>query len=308
MYLKNKLFLNLVSFDPLKTEFDIKQLKESLHNVQNYKKFLAITEAKGFYLFNSTFQIIYNLEKNLQSFNNKNNPNLKRVRMFKSSKAYLRKYHNHFETVLEVLNVIDQDNVIKKDVMTNLSMLFNNLQYDRDSTLAWLICDYLFYNYIKDKNLKILIFEKFGKNFSDSDTLLFEKLETIIKTAKLYSNFYKSYFMGLDLIESDFYKSAYIKLMHLYDHVEHKGYMNDNPKNIILQILSDIGSPIDLSDINTKNIYIKSIFDNIAILGSKKDTSLEGITTRFFMTMSKYYNENDSKNITETTIKSLLRH
>lgn len=270
-----------------------------------YKNLLTITYNFECNLLYFALQIIHNLEKNLQSFNNENNPNLKRVRMFKSSKAYLKKYHNHFETVLDVLSIIDEEDVIKKDVMTKLSTIFNNLQYDRDSVFEWLMSEYLFYDYIQGKDLKLLVFEKFNKSLSSEQTIVLEK---ILHKTKLYSNFFESYFMGLDLIESDFYKSAYIKLMRLYENVENKGYKNDNPKNAILQILNDLGSPIDLSDINTKDIYIKSIFDHIAILGSKKESSLDGITKGFFNLISKYYNEKDAQAIVNTTIQNLLTH
>lgn len=298
-------FLNFMFFEQDKYEENIQNLKASLYNVKDDDEILMILKEQNFLLLSSTFQIINNLQKNLQSFNDKNNPNLKRVRTFKSSKEYLKKYHNHFETFLEVLDVIDQDAVIKKDVIKNISAHFNNLQYDRDSVFEWLICDYIFYDYIKDKDLQLLIFEKFYKIISDEQVTI---LNDIINKSKLYSKFFESYFMGLDLKESDFYKSAYIKLMRLYENVENKGYKEKNPKNIILQILNDLGASIDLSDIKTKDIYIKSIFNSIAILSSKKQSSLEGITKKFFDTMFKYYNEKDAQTIVDTTIHKLLTH
>lgn len=297
--------LELAKFELCMSQDYTQQLTKALNQKETYEGLLTITYSLNCNLLHFTLQILHNLQTNLQSFNDKNNPNLKRVRTFKTSKAYLRKYHNHFETVLEVLTLINQEDVIKKDVIKNISSLFNNVQYDRDSVFEWLICDYLFYDYIQDKNLKLLISEKFGKIISDEQVAI---LNNIINKSKLYSKFFESYFMSLDLIESDFYKSAYIKLMRLYENIEDKGYKDKNPKNIILQILNDLGASIDLSVINTKDIYIKSIFNNIAILGSKKQSSLEGITKSFFNIISKYYNEKDAQIIVDTTIHKLLTH
>lgn len=295
----------LINFEPSKTRNDKTMFQKLLKSKESYKNILEIAEENNFSVLSSALKILHNLQTNLQSFNDKNNPNLKRVRTFKTSKAYLKKYHNHFETVLEVLTLIDQKDVIKKDVIKNLSSFFNNVQYDRDSVFEWLICEYLFYDYIKDKDLESLIFENFNGTISDETIAI---LKNIINKSKLYSKFFESYFMGLDLIESDFYKSAYIKLMRLYENIEDKGYKEKNPKNIIFQILNDLGTSIDLSVINTKDIYIKSIFNNIAILGSKKQSSLEGITKSFFNIISKYYNEKDAQIIVDTTIHKLLTH
>lgn len=305
IFINKQALINLTRFESSKTSDDITIFQEVVKCNETYENLLTIANEHNFSFFSLALTILHNLQKNLQSFNDKNNPNLKRVRTFKTSKAYLKKYHNHFETILEVLSLVDPEDVIKKDVIKNISSNFNNVQYDRDLIFEWLICEYLFYDYIKDKDLKSLIFENFNKIISDEQVTI---LKNIINKSKLYSKFFESYFMGLDLIESDFYKSAYIKLMRLYENVEDKGYKEKNPKNIILQILNDLGASIDLSDINTKDIYIKSIFNNIAILGSKKQSSLEGITKSFLNIISKYYNEKDAQIIVDTTIHKLLTH
>lgn len=308
MKYNSKPFLLLAKFEPSKTEEDIEQLNCSLRNVRNYDKILTITKEQGFELLNSAFQIVHNFEKHLIDFNNVDSKYQKNRAVFKSNKAYLNHYINSFTTTYNVLKQIDQKHVIHLEVLQTIINTFSRMQKNQDEALEWLISEYLFHYMFKDTNVEHIFLEN---SFVNKETLnrMLPDLNFITDKSLLYVNLFEAYFMGFNLIETDFYKSTYIKLCILYEtYGDNIGKLENNVRTIIKNIIYK-GFPYEilLDDISVCNAYIKSIYyDGIAIFSSKKDTSLEGITHRFLEQTTQYISPISAEEIASNIIYQLL--
>lgn len=302
--------LKLSKFEPDKTEEDIKQLKVSLHNVEDYNKILSITEERGFILLNSAFQVLHNFEKHLADFNNIDSKYQQNRAVFKSNKAYLDNYINSFKTTYNVFKQIDKKSVIKLEVFQTIIYVFEQMQEDQEKALEWLISEYLFYYTIKDKNLKQILIDSslIDKNMID---MMLPRFTSISDKTLLYVKLFEMYFMGFNLIESDFYKSTYIKLCLLYEtYGDNIGKNENNVRTVIQNIMYEtFPYKINLNKITTSHPYIKSIYyDGIAIFSTKKDSSLEGITHRFFKQLTRYTSPDKAQEIVSDEILNLLSH
>lgn len=300
--------LKLSTFEPSKAEEDIKQLKTSLRNVNDYEKILSITEEQGFELLNSTFQILHNFEKHLINFNDVDSKYQKNRAVFKSNKAYLDNYINSFKTTYNVFKQIDKKSVIKIEVLQTIICVFEQMQEDQEKALEWLISEYLFYYTIKDKNIKQILLETSLVDKTTIDMML-PRFTSISDKTLLYVKLFEMYFMGFNLIESDFYKSTYIKLCLLYE--TYGGNIGKKEKNVraVIQniIYEAFPHKINLNKITTSHPYIKSIYyDGIAIFSTKKDSSLEGITHRFFEQLTHYISLDKAQEIVSDKLLNLL--
>lgn len=290
--------LKLSKFEPDKTEDDIKQLKISLRNVNNYDKILSITEAHAFYLLNSTFQIIHNFEKQLSDFNDESSTDQQNRTIFKSNKAYLNRYIKSFKTTYDVLSHVDKKKVINLEVLQTIINIFERIKTNQDEALEWLISEYLIYHtVIKDQDMKQALYDSslIGKATID---MMLPHFTSISDKTLLYVKLFETYFMGFNVIESDFYKSAYIKLCLLYENCgDNIGKLENNVRTIIKDIIYE-NFPLEilLDDVSVNNAYIKSIYyDGIAIFASEKNTSLDGITHRFFEQITPRFTSDNTK-------------
>lgn len=302
--------LKLSKFEPSKTEDDIKQLKISLSTIKDYNKILSITDEHGFELLNSAFQILYNFEKHLADFNNIDSKYQQNRAVFKSNKAYLDNYINSFKTTCNVFKQIDKKSVIKLEVFQTIIYVFEQMQEDQDKALEWLISEYLFYYAIKDKNIKQTLLETSLVDKTTIDMIL-PRFTSISDKTLLYVKLFEMYFMGFNLIESDFYKSTYIKLCLLYEtYGENIGKNENNVRTVIQNIIYEIFPyKINLNKITISHPYIKSIYyDGIAIFSTKEDSSLEGITHRFFEQLTRYISPDKAQEIVSDEILNLLSH
>lgn len=305
MKYNSKIFLLLSKFEPSKTEEDIEQLKTSLRNVKDYDKILAITEEQEFYLLNSAFQILHNFEKHLTDFNDVNSKYQKNRAVFKSNKAYLNHYINSFTTTYDVLKQIDQRHVIHPEILQTIINIFVRIQENQDEALEWLISEYLFHYMFKDTNIEQTFLEN---SLVNEETLkrVLPDLNFIVDKSLLYVNLFESYFMGFNLIKTDFYKSTYIKLCKRYETCGEN--LDKKLRTMIADIIYTV-SPceINLSNVPVSHAYIKSIYyDGIAIFSSKKDTSLEGITHRFLEQITRYISPINAEEIASDIFLELL--
>ncbi len=304
-----KNILTLSKFEPSKTEEDIKQLKRLLDNVQDYNKILAITEKQGFHLLNSAFQILHNFEKQLADFQNESSPYQKNRGVFKSNKAYLNHYINSFETTYKVFKEINQKDILNLEVFQNIISIFEQIKTNQDEALEWLISEYLFYHtIIKDQDIKQTLIDSSLISEPVIDLML-PRLTFLSDKALLHVKLFETYFMGFNLIKTDFYKSAYIKLCLLYEtYGDNIGKSENNVRTFIKNIIYG-GFPFELSldDVSVSNAYIKSVYyDGIAIFSSKKNTSLEGITLRFFKQITHYLSSENAEEVTSNIMLDLL--
>jgi hypothetical protein len=302
------LILNLSKFEPSKTEDDIKQLKTLLRNVKDYDRILTITEEQGFSLLNSAFQILHNFEKHLVDFNNIDSKYQQNRAIFKSNKAYLNHYISSFKTTYNVFKQIDKKSVIKLEVLQTIISVFEQMQEDQDKALKWLISEYLFYYTIKDKNIKQILLET---SIVDETTIniMFPHFTSISDKTLLYVKLFEMYFMGFNLIESDFYKSTYIKLCLFYEtYGENIGKNENNVRTVIQNIIYEtFPYKINLNKITISHPYVKSIYyDGIAIFSTKKDSFLEGITHRFFEQLTRYLSPAKAQEIVSDKMLDLL--
>lgn len=305
----NIVLQSLSKFEPSKTEEDIKQLKTLLRNVKDYNKILAITEKQGFHLLNSAFQIIHNFEKQLADFQNESSPYQKNRGVFKSNKAYLNHYINSFETTYNVLRRVDEKNVTNLDVLQTIISIFEQIKTNQNEALEWLISEYLFYHaIIKDQDIKQTLIDSslISKPVID---LMLPRLAFISDKTLLYIKLFETYFMGFNLIKTDFYKSAYIKLCLLYEtYGDNIGKLENNVRTAIRNIICEnFPCEISLDDVSVNNAYIKSVYyDGIAIFSSKKDTSLEGITLRFLEQSTHYLSSENAEEVASNIMLDLL--
>lgn len=305
----NIVLQSLSKFEPSKTEEDIKQLKTLLRNVKDYNKILAITEEQGFHLLNSAFQIIHNFEKQLADFEDKTSPYQKNRGVFKSNKAYLNHYINSFETTYNVLRRVDEKNVTNLDVLQTIISIFEQIKTNQDEALEWLISEYLFYHtIIKNQDIKQTLIDSslISKPVID---LMLPRLAFLSDKTLLYVKLFETYFMGFNLIKTDFYKSAYIKLCLLYEtYGDNIGKLENNVRTVIRNIICEkFPCEISLDDVSVNNAYIKSVYyDGIAIFSSKKDTSLEGITLRFLEQITHYLSSENAEEVASNIMLDLL--
>lgn len=301
--------LKLSKFEPDKNEDDIKQLRTVLRNVEDYNKILSITEEQGFELLNSAFQILYNFEKHLADFNNIDSKYQQNRALFKSNKAYLNRYIKSFKTTYDVLSHVDEKNVINLEVLQTIINVFERIKTNQNEALEWLISEYLIYHRVlKDQDMKQALYDSSLIGRATIDMML-SRFTSISDKALLYVKLFETYFMGFNLIESDFYKSTYIKLCLLYEkHGDNIGKLENNVRTIIKDIIYE-NFPLEilLDEVSVNNAYIKSIYyDGIAIFSSEKNTSLEGITRHFLGQITRYISPINAEEIASDIFLELL--
>lgn len=301
----------LSKFEPDKTEEDIKQLKTSLRNIKDYDKILAITEDREFFLLNSAFQILHNFEKQLADFNDKSSINQKNRAVFKSNKAYLNRYIKSFKTTYDVLSHVDEKNVVNLEVLQTIINVFERIKTKQNEALEWLISEYLFYHImLNDQEIKQILIDSslIDKNIIN---MTLPHLTSISDKTLLFVKLFETYFMGFNLIKTDFYKSVYIKLCLLYEkYGENIGQLENNVRTIIKDIIyENFPFEILLDDISVSNAYIKSVYyDGVAIFSSEKNTSLNGITHRFFEQTTLYISSENADEFVSNIMLYLLAH
>lgn len=264
--------VKLLQFEPEISKEKIEKFSKNLKYANiSYNEILELESIENFPLFFIAMNILSNLKICFESFHDKKNISVQRVKDFKSSSVYLNSYINSFEKTLEVLTEIDSSNLLNKELLETTIKIFKEVQENKGEAFKWLIAESLFYKgmSINEPLIKSLLKES--------------HLNNIYHKSEYYSNLFEKYFMGLDLIENDFYKSTYIKLINLYSRKNVKtGYKDKNPKNCIINILSSMGCNIDLTSISTKNFYIKNFYSNIAIFSpNNSNASLENITSHY---------------------------